>query len=70
MSLLDFRSMMITVGAAVLSIGLFRVVRMMQCPIGYSEGKKLFYYVVTLQSDVNPSDSRYVCKKLLLHHVA
>jgi len=44
--------MMITVGAAVESSGLFRVVRMMQCPIGDSEVKKLFYYVVTSQSDV------------------
>jgi hypothetical protein len=62
--------MMITVGAAVLSSGLFRVVRMMQWPVGYAEGKKLFYYVVTSQSDVNPSDTRNVFKKLLLLHVA
>jgi len=44
--------MMITVGAAVESSGLFRVVRMMQWRIGDSELKKLFYYVVTSQSDV------------------
>jgi len=46
--------MMVTVGAAVESSGLFRVVRMMQWPIVDSEVKKLFYYMVTLQSDVIP----------------
>jgi hypothetical protein len=70
MFLLDFRNMMITVDAAVESSRLFRVGRMMQWPIGDSEGKKLFYYVMTSQSDVNPSDSRNVFKKFLLLHVA
>ena len=41
--------MMITVGVAVESSGLFSVVRMMQWPIGDSEVKKLIYYVVTSQ---------------------
>jgi hypothetical protein len=44
--------MMITVGAAVESSGLFMVVRLMQWPIGVSEVNKLFYYLVTSQSDV------------------
>ena len=62
--------MMITVGTTVQSSGLFGVVRLMQWPIGDSEVKKLFYYAVTSQSDVNPSDSRNTFKKLLLLHVA